>query len=114
LHDEEIGIVDVELYGLEEILYSLLLCAVAVDEVFTCASENDLSGDADLCIFFESDGGLLLVAVVEDNCDACFCYSGLSTLVDEILKFHCQYIIAGRWIEKRLPGDSARGPYSYS
>lgn len=85
MHDEEIGIVDVELDGLEKILHCLLLCAVAIDQVFTCASENDLPGDADLRIFFESNRGLLLVAVVEDDCDACFCYSGLSTLVDEIL-----------------------------
>ena len=97
MHDEEIGIIDVELDGLEEVLYCLLLCAVAVDEVFACSSENNLAGDADLGIFFESDGGLLFVAVVEDDCDACFRYSGLSTLVDEILTFHCQFMPAGSW-----------------
>lgn len=58
---------------------------MAVDQVFTCAAENDLSSDADLRIFFETDRGLLLVAVIEDDCYARFCYSGLSTLVDQIL-----------------------------
>ena len=82
---------------MEEILHCLLLCTVAIDQVFACASENDLSGDADLGIFFESDGGLLLVAVVEDDCDTCFCYSGLSTLIDEILTFPYQHNLASRW-----------------
>ena len=70
---------------MEEVLDGLLLRAVAVDQVFACAAEHDLSSDADLRVFFESDGGLLLVAVVEDNCDACFRYSSLSALVYKIL-----------------------------
>jgi hypothetical protein len=71
--------------GLEEILDCLLLCAVAIDQVFTGASKNNLAGDADLRIFFKSDGGGLLVAVVEDDRNTCLGYSGLPTLVDEIL-----------------------------
>jgi hypothetical protein len=77
---------------LEEVLDGLLLRAVAVDQVFACAAENDLSSDADLRIFFESDWGLLLVAVIEDDCDACFRYSGLSALVYEVLNLQHQQI----------------------
>jgi hypothetical protein len=85
LHDEEIGVIDVELDRLKQVLDGLLLRAVAIDQVFTRASENNLASDADLRIFFESNRGLSFVAVVKDNCDARFRYSGLSTLVDEIL-----------------------------
>jgi hypothetical protein len=58
---------------------------VAIDEVFAGSAQDDLPGYADLGILFEADGGLLLVAIVEDDSDACFCYSCLSTFVDEIL-----------------------------
>ena len=107
MHNEEIGIVDVKLHRLEEILHRLLLGAVAIDQIFACASEDDLPGDADLRIFFESDWGFLLVAIVEDDCDTRFCYSGLSTLIDKILTPY--YVLLGRCTEDRIPGDSARG-----
>ncbi len=85
MHDEEIRVIDVQLYGLEEVLHGLLLCAVPIDKVFAGSAEYDLAGDADLGVFFEADGRLLLVFVVEDDGDAGFRYSGLPTLVDEIL-----------------------------
>ena len=34
LHDKEVWIVDVQLNRLEKILYCLLLCAVAINEIF--------------------------------------------------------------------------------
>jgi len=42
LHDEEVWVIYVELDGLEEVMYGLLLCADTVDEVFACAPENNL------------------------------------------------------------------------
>lgn len=59
---------------------------MAIDQVFTRSSQHNLSGDTDLRIFLKSDGGLLLVAIVENDCYASFRYSGLSTLVYEILE----------------------------
>jgi hypothetical protein len=86
LHDKEVGVVDVELYGLEEVLNGLLLGAMAVDEVFGGAPEHDLPGYAYCGIFFEPDGRLLLVPVIEYYCNAGLGDSGLSTFVDEILR----------------------------
>lgn len=70
---------------MEEILNGLLLCAMAVDQVFGCASEHDLAGYGDLGVFFETDGGEFLVAVVEYYCYAGFCYACLAAFVDEVL-----------------------------
>jgi len=42
LHNEEIGVVDVELDGLEEVLDGLLLGAVAVDKVLALSAHHDL------------------------------------------------------------------------
>lgn len=58
---------------------------MSVDQVFACAAQHDLSGDADLRIFFEADGGFFLVAIVEDDGDASFSDACLSSLVDQIL-----------------------------
>lgn len=87
---------------------------MSVYEVFAGPSQHDLSGDADLCIFFESYGRLLLVAVVEDDRYACFGYSCLSALVDEILTVPCQSYAPVWDGMKGIPGDSARGQLSYS
>jgi hypothetical protein len=38
LHDEEVGVIDVELNRLKEVLDGLLLRTVAIDEVFTGAT----------------------------------------------------------------------------
>ena len=82
MHDQEVGIVDVELYGLEEVLNSLLLRTVAIDEVFACASEHDLARDRDLAIFFEANGGLLLVSVVKNDGNTGFGDASLASFVN--------------------------------
>ena len=82
MHDQEVGIVDIELYGLEEVLDGLLLRTVAIDEVLACTSEHDLARDRDLAIFFEANGGLLLVSVVENNGNAGFGDASLASFVD--------------------------------
>lgn len=64
----------------------LLLCTVAVDQVFGCAAENDLASDADCSIFLETDGRLFLVPIIKDNGDTGFCYSGLAALVYQVLE----------------------------
>jgi hypothetical protein len=82
LHDQKIGIIDVELHGLEEVLDRLLLRAMSIDEVFACAAEHDLSCDRYLTIFLEADGRLFLVTVVEDDRHAGFGYACLAAFVD--------------------------------
>lgn len=61
------------------------MCAVAVDQVFAGAAEDDLSCNGDLRIFFETDRGLGFVLVVEDDSYTGFRDASLSTLVDEVL-----------------------------
>jgi hypothetical protein len=55
LHDQEVGVVDVELYRLEEILNSLLLRPVAIDEVFGGAAEDNLPCYGYLCVLLKAD-----------------------------------------------------------
>jgi len=85
LHDKEVRVIDIQLYGLEEVLDSLLLRSMAIDQVFACTPEDDLAGDRDLAMFFEADWRLLLVAVIEDNCYTGFCNARLAAFVDEVL-----------------------------
>lgn len=86
MHDEEVGVVNVQADGLEQILDCLLLGAVTIDKVFGGTAEDNLSGDADGGIFLEADRGFLFIPVVEDNGYTSFCYSSLTALVDEILE----------------------------
>lgn len=70
---------------MEEILDRLLLRTVAIDEVFACAAEYDLARDRYLAIFFESNGRLCLIPIVEDNCNASFSDTGLASFIDQVL-----------------------------
>lgn len=85
MHDEEVGVVDVELYRLEEVLNCLLLCAVAVDEILVRAIKHDLARDADGGVLLEADRRLLRVSVVEYDSDARLLNTCLSALVDKVL-----------------------------
>ena len=85
MHDQEVGVVYIELNRLEEILDRLLLRTVAIDEVFACAPEYNLARDRYLTIFFEANGRLFLIPIVEDNCNASFSDTGLASFVDQIL-----------------------------
>ena len=101
MHDEEIGIIDVQLDRLEEVLNRLLLGAVAIDEVLAGSSQNNLSCDGDLGILFEANGRLFLLVIVEDNSDTGFCDASLTAFVDQVLlqrqdisdslHLHCHY-----------------------
>jgi hypothetical protein len=88
LHDQKVGIVDVQADGLEKVLNRLLLSAVTIDEIFGRATKDDLPGNADSGIFLEPDGRPVLVSVVEDDCDTSFRDSSLTALVDQILQPH--------------------------
>jgi len=70
---------------LKEILDGLLLCAVAVDQIFARAAEDDLSCNGDLRIFFKTDRRLGFILIVEDDRYTGFRDASLSTLVDEVL-----------------------------
>lgn len=85
MHNQKIGVIDVQLDRLEKILHSLLLCAVSIYEVFTGSPKNDLPGDTDLRIFFKAYWRFLLVSVIKDNGNACFGDSCLAALVNEVL-----------------------------
>jgi hypothetical protein len=85
LRNHEVGVVNVELHRLEEVLYALLLCSVPIDEVFARSAQHDLSGYRYLGMFLKADRALRFVAVVEYDCNARFGDTGLSALVDEIL-----------------------------
>ena len=70
---------------MKEILDRLLLGTVAIDEVFACAAEYDLARDRYLTIFFESNGRLLLIPIVEHNCNASFSDTSLASFIDQVL-----------------------------
>ena len=70
---------------MEEVLHSLLLRTVAVDEVLGCSSKNDLSCNTNGGIFFEPDRRLLSFSIVENNCDAGFCDTSLTALIYQVL-----------------------------
>lgn len=48
LHDEEVGVVDVELHRLEQIGHPSVLNGDAVDHVLVLAPDHHLPGDCDL------------------------------------------------------------------
>jgi len=48
LHDEEVGVVDIELDGLEEVGHPVVLDGDAVDHVLVLAADHHLTSDADL------------------------------------------------------------------
>jgi hypothetical protein len=60
----------------------LLLSTVAVDEVLGSSSKDDLSGDANGGIFFESDRRLLGFSVVENDGNTGLGNASLTALVN--------------------------------
>jgi hypothetical protein len=86
LHDEEVGVVDIKLNGLEKILDSLLLRSVTIYQVFACTSKDNLTSDADLSILLKTNGRLLLVAIIEYYCNARLGNASLPTLINEVLQ----------------------------
>lgn len=110
MHNEEIGVIDIELNGLKKILHGLLLRSVAVDEVFARSAQHNLTGNADLRILFEADGRFLFIAVVEDYRDARLGDTCLSTLVYEILKFVSSWLLVASHVPCGvLPASFALG-----
>lgn len=88
-----------------------MLGTVAVDEVFGGATEDNLTRNADGRIVVETDRRFFLVLVVEDNGDASFGDTGLSTLVNEVLrrsgKLECRRLYAKKktyWANFKLGG----------
>ncbi|KAI3480486.1 hypothetical protein L1887_57332 [Cichorium endivia] len=91
LHDEEVGVVDVELDALKHVLHRLLRGLVAVDEVLAGAPHGDLAGDCDLRAVFERHWRFFAVGVVKDDGDGGLGDAGLATLVDEVLEVVCAH-----------------------
>jgi hypothetical protein len=83
LHDEEMRVVDVELYGMEEVGDLVGGGYLAVDEVLALAADGDLARDGYFGAVVVSDGTGGGVGVVEYDGDACLGDSGLALFVDE-------------------------------
>ena len=110
IRDREIGVVDIELHRLKEVLNCLLLSTVTIDEVLACATKNDLAGYRDFRILLEAYRALLFVLVVENDSHARFGNSSLSALIYEILLSR-QLLVS--WMRYRfVPEGSARGLWS--
>eukprot|EP00978_Attheya_sp_CCMP212_P014836 scaffold38036_cov50-Attheya_sp.AAC.3 len=62
------GVVDIELYGMKEVLNLSSGCIPSIDEVFAPASNENLSSDGDLGTLFISNGtrGRILVSTDSD------------------------------------------------
>lgn len=104
---------------MEEVLHCLLLCAVAINEVFARAAENNLASNRYLGIFFEADGRFCFIAVVEDYSDTGFGDACLTALVDEVLKGQfaldiCVVLVKIRLRAQAIPADSPPEQCSYS
>lgn len=86
LHNEEVGVVDVELHGLKHVLNGLERGLVAVDEVLADAAHGDLARDGELGHVLKGHRGLGAVRVVEDDRDTGLGDAGLAALVDQVLE----------------------------
>lgn len=53
-----------------------------IDKIFTGTAQYNLPCHRDLRIFFEPNGRLLLVTIIEDDCNAGLGDTGLASLVD--------------------------------
>jgi hypothetical protein len=82
LHNQEVGVVDVQLDRLEQVLHCLLLRAMAIDQIFGGTAQHNLACHTNCGILLEPDRRPLLVSVVEDDGDARFSDAGLAALVD--------------------------------
>mmetsp|Transcript_15464 Transcript_15464/g.28081 ORF Transcript_15464/g.28081 Transcript_15464/m.28081 type:complete len:80 (-) Transcript_15464:323-562(-) len=78
------GVVDIELYGMKEVLNLSGGCVPSINEVFAPASNENLSSDGDLLTLFISNGTRGRILVVKDNRDTGLVDPRLSLLVDEL------------------------------
>ena len=85
LHDQKVGVVDVELDALKQILHGLLRRLVAIDQVLGCATHRHLTRHGNGGIVFKRDGRALLVTVIENDRHRRFRDASLSALVDQVL-----------------------------
>jgi len=79
-----VGVVDVELDGMEEVGHLPGGGIPAVDEILAPAAEEDLAGDGHLGTLLVADGTGGLVLIVEDNGNAGLVDAGLALLVHEL------------------------------
>lgn len=104
LHDEEGRIADVELHGVEQILHSVQLGHVAVDQVLvfpvddhlsqlechkaacTDISVTNLTRDSQLLVLLVSDGAVSLVRIIEHDCHRRLRDTSLALFVDQFAK----------------------------
>ena len=86
LHNEEVGVVHIQLHGMEEILDLGGLDGVAVDEVLVLAANHDLAGDGDLVKVLVAHRAGFLVGIVKVDADRGLGHPGLALLVDELLE----------------------------
>lgn len=86
LHDEEVGVVDVELHGLEKVLDLLLGGFVTADEVLGRLVHGNDASDGDAVPLLEADRCLGLVGIVEDDGDTGTRHTRLAAFIDQILQ----------------------------
>ena len=79
-------VVNIELDGPEEVLHPVVLDIAPVDEVLVLPPNDDLPGDGNLVEVLISQGGLLLVPVVEGDGDSGFSDARLAILVNQLLE----------------------------
>lgn len=80
LHDEEVGVVDVQLHRLEEVLNRLKRRLVTVEQIFGHIADRDLTRHRDLGRVLKADGRFAAVLVVENNSDGCLGNACLATV----------------------------------
>ena len=86
LHDQEVGVVDIQLDTVKQILHLIHLCAVTLDQVLVATSQHHLSTDRDLVILLISNGTTTGVLVVKHQRYARLRNARLSLFVHQLLQ----------------------------
>jgi len=84
LHDEKVGVVDVELDRVEKVLDLAGLGSVAIDQVLGLSANQNLPGDGNLAVLLVAHRGTILILVVENDSDDSLGNSSLTLLVHKL------------------------------
>lgn len=86
LHDQEVGIVDIQLDGAKEVLDLLVLHQLSIDQELVLATDYHLAGHGNLPALLISLRALGGIGIIENNGHRSLCNARLSIFVDQVLQ----------------------------
>ena len=78
------GVVDIQLDGVKEVLHCRRRRVTSVDEVLALASHHYLTRDGDFAALLEANGGIFGIFIVENNRNLGSVDTSLALFVDEL------------------------------